>query len=135
MRASLRLVLPFVFLAAASCGSDSSTAPKVSRVYRLETVDGKSVPAVFDSGSVRWNAVLSSTLTLDASSDTAREVIQERVGYATLEPRDFTVTYVGRYRLLGDSLIILSHASCGDVCLPDSGGRIDGSSLTIKDRR
>jgi hypothetical protein len=133
VRVSLRIVLPFVFLAVVSCGGDSSTAPKVSQVYRLETVDGKSVPAVYDSGSVQWNAILSSTLTLDASTDTAREVIQERVGYPTMEPHDFTVTYIGRYFLRGDSLIVLSHATCGDICLPDRGGHIDGSALTMKD--
>jgi hypothetical protein len=130
---STRILLPFVFLALASCGSDGATAPKFSGVYRLETIDGKSVPAVFDSGSVQWNAILSSTLTLDASTDTAREVIQERVGYATGEPQDFTVTYVGRYFRRGDSLIVLSHATCGNICLPDRGGHIDGSTLTVKD--
>jgi hypothetical protein len=133
VRTTSWFLLSCVVVAFAACGGDASTAPKVSRVYLLQSVDGKSVPTVFDTGSAQWNAILSSTLTLDAQTDTAREVIQERVARQTMDPEDFTVTYVGRYSLRGDSLIIRSHASCGDICLPDRGGHIEGSTLTITD--
>jgi hypothetical protein len=132
LRIAVRLALPVFVALFAGCGSDFGPGSGTTRYYRLDTVDGRSVPTVFDSAATAWYSVGSDTLVLDGASDTAREVfhgwetslrgpVQEYTGYKT-----------SVYEVHGDSIEIITNTTCPPTCSFNRGGRISEAALTLR---
>ena len=132
MRIAVRVTLPIVVALFAGCGSDFGPGSGTTRYYRLDTVDGRSLPTVFDSAATSWYSVGADTLVLDGASDTVREVFH---GWetSTLGPvHEYSGTTTSAYKVHGDSIEIIPNTTCPPTCFADRGGHISESALTLR---
>lgn len=117
--------------ALAACG-DAMSPPKVvtKRVYALEKVSGRPVPAVVDSGPIEIYSVLDGTLTLESNDSSISQLhaITSSPQYGEYETN---VTTRGEYKIVGDSIQVGFFGACRDICAPNRIGAYGDSTLTL----
>jgi hypothetical protein len=131
MRVPGSMNLLVMALAMAACSNESTRpGPRVTQNYVLESLDGRSLPTIFESDDVTLTA-LSGTLALDStgSSTSITHVNQVPDNFG---PNEYDTVARGEYRFRGDSIEIGSFSKCQDLCVPNRLGVVSDSSLTLE---
>jgi hypothetical protein len=123
------LVLAFASLAACS-GDAVGPHHAPTHAWVLRTVDGHSLPVVFDSTSGVSIQVFD-TLTMDVYTDTARDLQLAVKSPGSVGPTTALIGMKGIYSLTGDSIKIRWLAVCPPLCVQNEKGSIDGPALTL----
>ena len=132
MRLSCKKAL--VLVAAVTVACDESTGPSqtLSRLYILETINGRPVPAFVHVGQADTSFVLSATLTLD---DAGNAVRVERWRYVYQPNRTEEGTFTGhmKYRINGDNITVGSFTPCppNALCEGNKVGKVTSTTLTL----
>jgi hypothetical protein len=114
--------------------SDAVNPPRatISRLFALQSVDGRPLPTIISAGAGDTTQVLWSTVTLDS---TGQAVTVYHLSHAYLQygSEENTYTLRQQYRLKGDSIEIGGFGGCppGAMCASNRHGRITDSTLAI----
>lgn len=132
MRLARWKILPLVFTIPLACNDGTAPPPSTSGQYVLETVGGRSLPAIVHSGEGYTTTVIWSTLTFDAAGIA---VLVERLRYTS--PNDPATEVTHRtdysYRVTGDRIAFDYSPPCppNALCVEPPSGKLGNSSLIL----
>jgi hypothetical protein len=136
MEVRMRLACQKAFLLAAAftMACDESTAPPqtLPRMYVLETIDGRPVPAIHFAGQADTTFVLWATLTLDDAGNAVRAERWRHV-YPPNHTDESTFTSHAEYRIIGDRITVGRFTPCAPnaLCEGNKVGRLTSTTLTL----
>jgi hypothetical protein len=132
VRVTIGLAVPFLAALSVACSSDFGPGSGTTRYYRLDAVDSRSVPTVFDSAATAWYSVGSDTIVFDGASDTVREVFHGWETSTRGPVQYYSGTTTSVYQVRGDSIEIISNTTCPPACSVNRGGHISEAALTLR---
>jgi len=111
-----------------------STTPLTigSGVYRLESINGRPVPAFVSAEPADTTFILSATLTLDGAGNATR-VEHWRYVYQPNRTDEGTLTLHVEYRITGNDITVGSFTPCGPaaICEGNKIGKLSSTTLTL----
>ena len=128
----LRVFVPASMIVAAAC-SDSTAPKRLSAIYDLSSIDGRTVPDVdtLITGTLivttAWGTL---SLSPDGSAIKRTHKLRIDVGIDSIESTD-SATFT--YRIKGDSIELTPTVHPCGFCSPGWHGTISSSSLAISD--
>jgi hypothetical protein len=125
------VLLPALLLFSIGCGSDLGPGSGTTRYFELASVDGRQLPAVYDSTASQWQVVETDTLVLDGASDGATEIYHGWQMGAGGFPQTYSYSSIYKYAVHGESIELTQPSSCGPTCPDKRGGHIDDSSVSL----
>ncbi len=127
----LAICLALALASLTACGGDA-VEPVVTptHVWVLRSVNGDSLPIVFDSTSGAPIQLFDS-LTIDTFTDTARDLQLAAKSSDGVGPTALVIGLKGTYSLAGDSIRIRWITECPPLCFQNRKGRIDGAVMTL----
>jgi hypothetical protein len=125
----LKALLPVVALTTA-CHEATAPPQAISRLYILESIDGRPLPTITSAGAGDTTTMLWATFTLDPVGN-AVEVDHRRHVYLTNPAEETTFAAHYEYRTTGDSVTVGSFMPCPDLCPSNRVGILSDSMLAL----
>jgi hypothetical protein len=133
MRLSCQKALLALLIVTIGCRDATEPSPQPrSRLFLLESVDGRPLPTIIDAGAGDTTHVLWSSVTLES---TGHAVTVNHLSHVYLQYPPEETSYALRqgYRMKGDSIEIGSFQPCppGAMCVGNLHGVLTDSTLAI----
>jgi hypothetical protein len=129
---SISTCLVLALASLAGCGGDA-VGPHFTpaHVWVLRTINDHRLPYASNDDPTQLSTTLYDTLTLDVSSDTAREIQSVIDSFPDRGPVTLVLGLRGIYTLSSDSIRIRWLAECPPVCALNLRGSISSTTLTL----